>query len=148
PEVALDGGEHLPVVVHGQDHGLGHDWRSGDCPRGDVIRGLSPDFETGNVTQNSVPLVLVCKSIVPWWRWMMRRAMSRPRPVPCPTSFVAKNGSKMRFLIPSGIPGPSSVTRTTTWPASWEASTRTWPPGVASIALSSRFAHTWFSSPP
>src|SRR5260221_9403357 len=36
--------------------------------------------------------------------------MERPRPVPAPTSFVVKNGSKMRCSSPAGIPGPVSHT--------------------------------------
>ena len=53
-------------------------------------------------------------SMAPRCRWTMRRAMSRPRPVPSPMSLVVKNGSKMRPATSAGMPGPSSMTRTTT----------------------------------
>ena len=36
-----------------------------------------------------------------------------PRPVPTPTSFVVKNGSKMRSMISGAIPQPVSDTRST-----------------------------------
>ena len=49
----------------------------------------------------------------PSWRsTTMRRAVARPRPVPCPTSLVVKNGSKTRSRTSGGIPGPSSVIST------------------------------------
>ena len=50
----------------------------------------------------------------PSWRCSSRRTMSRPSPVPSPTPFVVKKGSKMRPWISGGTPGPSSMMRTTT----------------------------------
>ena len=41
---------------------------------------------------------------------MMLRQVERPRPVPLPTGFVVKNGSKMRRRTAAGIPGPLSRT--------------------------------------
>ena len=34
----------------------------------------------------------------------------RPRPVPSPTGFVVKNGSKIRLMSDAGMPGPESST--------------------------------------
>ena len=36
--------------------------------------------------------------------------MARPSPVPLPTSFVVKKGSKMRASVASSIPVPVSLT--------------------------------------
>ena len=44
----------------------------------------------------------------------MAYATVRPRPVPLPTSFVVKNGSKIFGCSSSGIPGPSSLISRTT----------------------------------
>ena len=41
---------------------------------------------------------------------MIFLVMDRPRPVPCPTSFVEKKGSKIRFYLSPSIPGPLSDT--------------------------------------
>ena len=38
----------------------------------------------------------------------MLYVIESPRPVPVPTSFVVKNGSKTRLAISAGIPGPVS----------------------------------------
>ena len=92
PQIALDRAQHFVIVVDGQDDGLGHQAR-------DLSRLTRWSGDAGSVTQNSVPPGPVCTSIAPWCRWTMRRAMSRPRPVPWPTSLVVKNGSKMRFAI-------------------------------------------------
>src|SRR5438445_299730 len=49
-------------------------------------------------------------SIQPWCCWTMPKTVARPRPVPLPTSFVVKKGSKMCSLISAGMPLPVSVT--------------------------------------
>ena len=47
--------------------------------------------------------------ISPWcFSTMMRRARSRPRPSPSPNGFVVKNAVKIRSMMSSGMPGPSS----------------------------------------
>jgi hypothetical protein len=43
----------------------------------------------------------------------IRQEMSRPSPVPSPTGFVVKNGSKMRVWTSGGIPSPVSAISTT-----------------------------------
>jgi hypothetical protein len=48
------------------------------------------------LTRNSVRPGRDSTSISPSLRWRSRRTMSRPSPVPCPTGFVVKNGSKIR----------------------------------------------------
>ncbi len=80
---------------------------------------------------------------------MMRREMSRPRPVPTPTSLVVKNGSKARACRCSGIPGPVSAISTTTHPRSSTlvVSRRVPVRPMASRALAMRFVQTWLSSP-
>ena len=55
---------------------------------------------------------------MPPWASAMPRLTERPRPVPCPDSFVVKNGSKMRPASATGTPGPLSDTSTNTrWPS-------------------------------
>src|SRR4029453_8873843 len=47
-------------------------------------------------------------SMRPPWRSTMPYEIERPRPVPCPTGFVVKNGSKTRACTSGDMPGPSS----------------------------------------
>src|SRR5262249_61028809 len=68
---------------------------------------------------------LACRStaILPPWDSITRLQMLRPRPYP-PVLLerersTRKNGSKTRSMSPSGIPTPSSVTRTITVSAFW-----------------------------
>ena len=61
----------------------------------------------------------VSKVKLPLWRCStMRRAVSRPMPVPLPGALVVKNGSKIRDCTSAGIPGPSSAMSTRTQPLS------------------------------
>ena len=46
----------------------------------------------------------------PLWLFTMARLVESPSPVPFPTSFVVKNGSKIRSRNSGGIPGPVSAT--------------------------------------
>src|SRR4029078_6782231 len=63
----------------------------------------------GSQTWKTVPSGPESKETVPRWRSsMMRRQVSRPRPVPLPTPLVVKNGSKMWSRFSAGAPGPSS----------------------------------------
>jgi hypothetical protein len=94
----------------------------------------------------------------------MRWVVDSPRPVPLPGGLVVKNASKILCWTSSGMPGPLSVTSTTTsssvdhtarcrvgtdgWPSVRPTSLRTLPPASASAALSIRFVHTWLRSPP
>ena len=57
----------------------------------------------------------------------MRREMSRPRPVPLPTSLVVKNGSKARACTSGVMPWPLSVISTTTWSPSRRVANRSVP---------------------
>jgi len=68
-----------------------------------------------------------CSFTIPW-------QMDSPSPVPSPSPFVVKNGSKMRPAISSGIPGPLSVTLTATWSPARLALIQMRPPG-ASLAI-------------
>ena len=47
-------------------------------------------------------MVPPCALTMPW-------LTESPSPVPLPTSFEVKNGSKMRFRFSSGIPQPVSM---------------------------------------
>ena len=80
----------------------------------------------------------------------IRRAMSRPRPVPLPTSLVVKNGSNARARTSAGRPGPVSPISTSIAPppSPTRVATRRVPsPPIASAALSITFVQTWFNSP-
>ncbi len=69
--------------------------------------------------------------------------------MPSPTSFVVKNGSKIRSRMSSGIPGPSSeISMTTQSPSARVRSVIVPCSPSAAIALSRRFVHTWLSSEP
>jgi hypothetical protein len=75
--------------------------------------------------------------------------VARPRPVPCPTSLVVKNGSKMRPARSVGnaraVVGDLDHRTTPVGPRR----DRDRPPlPSASIALSSRFVHTWLGVHP
>ena len=74
--------------------------------------------------------------------------VARPRPVPGPTSLVVKNESKMRSRISSAMPGPSSETSTARRRLARRLIVIVPLSPSASIALSSRFVQTWFSSEP
>src|SRR5262249_8988206 len=91
--------EERDVVVDEQDPRLVH--RSGSS-------GLSPP-EAGTSTMNVAPPPGVGESeISPPCSLTMLYVIESPRPVPVPTSFVVKNGSKTREAMSAGIPGPVS----------------------------------------
>src|SRR5512138_2830384 len=78
--------------------------------------------------------------------------MERPSPVPCPSGFVVKNGSKIRFACSGRTPGPVSVTASRTRPdAVGPTATVILPlPATAWIAFTSRFTAicwSWFAFP-
>src|ERR1039458_7218345 len=58
----------------------------------------------------------------------MRRAVSRPSPVPCPTPLVVKNGSKIWAWTFGGMPGPL-------WPFSTSRRSRSRPDTLVSEEL-------------
>src|SRR5207253_7883164 len=79
-----------------------------------VDRPLSQDPLKGSRTRKVVRPGLESSVSEPLWRsTTIRRAVARPRPVPCPTSLVVKNESKIRSRSSAGMPGPSSLTSTT-----------------------------------
>src|SRR5207244_1312744 len=65
----------------------------------------------GSRTKNVVPAPgALSNPIVPWCRSTTRDQHSdRPWPVPLPTSFVVKNGSKIRPATSAGTPLPVSA---------------------------------------
>src|SRR5690349_20067289 len=73
----------------------------------------------------------------------MRLTMSSPKPVPSPTPFVVKKGSKMRDWTSAGMPGPLSAISTRTKSFSRAVRMVSLPvPFMASAALSMRLVHT------
>src|SRR3984957_16672877 len=77
----------------------------------------------------------------------IRQAMSNPSPVPSPTGLVLKNGSKIRFLMSAGMPGPLSPISTSAQSPSRAVRMVSVPvPPIADTALSIRLVQTWLSS--
>ena len=69
--------------------------------------------------RNRVSPGLDSNSISPWCRSAtMRLLMTSPSPVPEPTVFVVKNGSKICDCTSGGMPGPSSTISTTMYSSS------------------------------
>src|SRR3712207_3847310 len=90
-------------------------------------------FSIGRRTAKRVSPGSESKMISPPSPATMRRTMSSPSPVPSPISLVVKNGSKTRFWISRGMPGPPSTISTTTRPFSRNALTTICPrPSTAS----------------
>src|SRR4051794_37072046 len=104
----------------------------------------------GSQTWKTVPSGPLSKEIEPRWRSsMMRRQVSRPRPVPAPTSLVVKNGSKILSRFSSGMPGPSSPMSTFTQSPSRLVRIVIVPVSPSAwIALWRMYVHTWLSSDP
>ena len=102
-----------------------------------------PDPEHRLARSESMSIVPPCRSTT------IRRAMSRPRPVPWPTSLVVKNGLERAGRRPrAACPGRCRAISTTTASPSARVATRRVPaPSIASTALSMRLVHTWLSSP-
>src|SRR6266536_6005909 len=136
-EIAAHRREHLRIVVNNKKYGLVH-----GCPPAPSTSA------SGKETRNSVRPRAVSTSISASLWLTRRRTISRPRPVPCPTGLVVKNGSNRCSRISAGMPAPLSTTRTTTRCRSRFAVTSTRPEsGTASRALSIKFAQIWLSSP-
>src|SRR6185437_14293727 len=73
-----------------------------------------PFPKTGSTTRNVTPFSgLLATEILPPCNSTMERQMASP--MPRPSVLVVKNGSKMRSIWPSGMPGPVSRTRMATW---------------------------------
>ena len=102
---------------------------------------------SGSSTWKQAPPSTCFSRRSPRWRTTILRAMSRPRPVPSPGSFVVKNASKTRSAISGGTPSPSSSTSTLRKSPERDVRivTRPFSP-AATTALSMRFVQTWFSS--
>src|SRR3990172_6899476 len=102
---------------------------------------------TGIRTVNTAPFPGSLRTVIsPLCFFTMSEVMLRPSPVPLPTSFVVKKGSKIRFRFASGIPWPVSATETQTYPSSSQDRTVMTPCcSMACAALTSRFMKTWFN---
>ena len=115
PEQLLDRREERRLVVDDE-----HPTR-GDAGRGALFTALS-DFGSmsagaaGKVTRNVVAPGAESNSIRPPSSVTMRWHIARPTPVPEPTGFVVKNGSKTRPATWRGMPPPVSLTSTTAPP--------------------------------
>src|SRR5207248_2230381 len=81
-------------------------WTGGAAASGSVMRNVAPAPEPPPSTSSRPP----CAVTIPW-------LMASPSPVPWPTSFVVKNGSKMRSRTSAGMPDPSSRNVTTACPS-------------------------------
>jgi hypothetical protein len=72
----------------------------------------------GSATRNVDPLpTRLSTEISPPSDVTIAWAMESPRPDPCPTSLVVKNGSKIRLRVSGGMPGPVSRISATARPA-------------------------------
>jgi hypothetical protein len=110
---------------------------------------------SGRYTVKVVPTPIALSTpIHPPWSRMIPYVTLSPSPVPSPTSFVVKNGSKTRSMCSASMPVPLSFTRTVTYSPSGASTpgggaacsratdTATSPPsGIAWIALTSRFVN-------
>src|SRR5581483_10473452 len=108
-----------------------------------------PRAATGSTMRNVAPAPgALSTSIRPPCAATTLWLIARPSPVPAPTSFVVKKGSKMRARTSGVIPGPSSRMVTVTTFPSARVVIQTFPvPGMASHAFASTFMNTWFSWP-
>ena len=112
-EHAADELAHRRLVLDEQDRLGAAGERSGGRPPRSVVdrprRGRQIDRESRAArlgrSRTSMPPPL-CATI-PY-------TVERPRPVPIPSCFVVKNGSKMCGRTSSAIPGPSSATASVT----------------------------------
>src|SRR4051794_35199362 len=104
----------------------------------------------GRRTRNRVSPGADSTAMSPWCLFTtIRHEMSRPKPVPSPTGFVVKNGSKMRPTTSSGMPGPvSPISTCTRSPTRLVRMVSVPLPPIACSALSRMFVHTWLSSAP
>jgi hypothetical protein len=78
--------------------------------------------------------------------------MDRPSPVPCPSGFVVKNGSKIRFASSGRTPGPVSATHSFTRPAAAgpQPTARVPAPPIAWMAFTRRLiaiCWSWLALP-
>src|SRR4051812_48294285 len=97
--------EELRLVVYEQD------------PFHDGLATARPLRGSTRVNRDPTPVSL-CSSMRPPCFSTIDRVIASPWPVPLPTSFVVKKGSKMRSRILSGMPQPLSCTCTRTNPSS------------------------------
>src|SRR4029450_6314254 len=106
------------------------------CPAGMLISTVAP--APGVLSTSMRP---PC-AVTTWW------LIASPRPVPRPTSFVVKNGSKMWSRTSGTMPGPSSRMRTSTTSPSHRVVIQMFPRSrTASQAFASTFMKTWFIFP-
>src|SRR6266404_863682 len=79
------------------------------------VRSISGFASTGIEIVKVVPLPgALVTSILPPCRWMMLCEIDKPSPVPSPTGFVVKKGSKILFTFSGAIPTPVSLNVATT----------------------------------
>ena len=113
----------------------GRRWRRhrfGDTHRGAADRQLEEERRAALVRRPSRVNRPPCSCAIAY-------ATVNPRPVPFPTAFVVKNGSKTFACSSSGTPGPSSLTSRTTASRSGSCQVRSISvprPCAASIACS------------
>src|SRR5207253_3183959 len=82
-----------------------------------AFSGTTGGGSTGSRTTKVAPFPgALCSWISPPWRATSEWAMASPSPVPWPTAFVVKKGSKTRSHSSGAMPGPLSLTSTNTLP--------------------------------
>src|SRR5262245_6564942 len=100
PQAGLEGAQDLGLVVDDEDAPRAHRADTGTRAAGSETAIVAPCPEPGS-TQARPPFT----SVNP-------RTIASPRPLP--PLRPRENGSKIRSRSPAGMPGPASVTRTTT----------------------------------
>src|SRR5262249_30599696 len=135
---ALEGRKDLRLVV---------DAKHGGAPTLAHSHASFPDRSSGRRTTNSVPSPRdEWTSIRPPWARMILYATWSPSPVPFPTGFVVKKGSKMRVRFSRGMPQPLSRTDATAHPSSSRVVTTIRPfSAIACAAFTIRLTNTWTS---
>ena len=96
-------------IQHGQSHQrfiIDNEYLEG--PHETLSNGCRSG-ETGNQSVNTVPFpTSLSTRILPPCRSTIPRLTDKPSPVPSPSFFVVKNGSKIRGKTAAGIPHPES----------------------------------------
>src|SRR6476619_2986868 len=136
--------DSLQGVDHRQPHeGLIVDQQDGH-PLHDTLSTNDRSLDNGRHKVNVVPFpTSLSTRILPPCRSAMRRLTESPSPVPSPSFFVVKNGSKIRGSTVGGMPEPVSLTSTRHTPSATDVRiVSTPPPFMACTAFRIRFIKT------
>src|SRR5579883_1453821 len=151
--------DHFPFTAHRTQQSLQTLQHQGFViDKKDALVHEPPEAANGSWIMNVVPLptALSNEILPPCLSTITDREIASPWPVPFPTPFVVKNGSKIRPRIFSGIPAPVSWTRTSTQSrCRWVLTVMVPLPllpspttsAMAWVALMIKFNMTWLNSP-